>query len=169
MIRWIYYPLSDGPTPLAKAIADVFQKHAAAIDSSTHAKQDSDEVLGKVAASLNAIGFQVEQGKKRADRIRVPVLFGEMGRAQKSFDADAIHAGEGFVVEVEAGRGVTNHQFLKDIFEASMMHGVQYLAIAVRNDYRGGNDYDKVVRFVDTLYASSRMRLPLKGLLIIGY
>ena len=169
VIRWIFYPLSDKPTPLARSVARVFEKNTELIGSATHPQQRSDEVLRKVAADLKAIGFQVEHGKKGAERIRVPVLFGETGKAAKSFDADALHQEEGFVVEVEAGRGVTNHQFLKDIFEASMMHGIQYLAIAVRNDYRGGNDYEKVIRFVDTLYASSRMKLPLRGLLIIGY
>ena len=49
-----------------------------------------------------------------------------------------------------------------------MMHDV-YLAIAVRNSYGGGNDFEKVVRFFDTLYASNRLQLPLKGILVIGY
>ena len=50
-----------------------------------------------------------------------------------------------------------------------MMHGVQYLGIAVRNDYRGNPDFDRVVRFFDTMYASNRLNLPLTGLLVVGY
>ncbi len=73
------------------------------------------------------------------------------------------------MLEVEAGRAVVNNQFLKDLFQACMMHGVNYLGIAVRNIYRNSNDFDRVIRFIDTLYASSRIRLPLKGILIIGY
>jgi hypothetical protein len=38
-----------------------------------------------------------------------------------------------YVVEVEAGRGVVNYQFLKDFFEACTMVGVEKLCIAVRN------------------------------------
>jgi hypothetical protein len=66
-----------------------------------------------------------------------------------------------------------NNQFLKDLFQACMMHGVKYLAIAVRNLYEGGNqksrDFERVVGFFDTLYASNRLQLPLKGVLVIGY
>ncbi len=50
-----------------------------------------------------------------------------------------------------------------------MMHEVNYLAIAVRNIYRGSNDFEKVRTFFDTLYASNRLKLPLDGVLIIGY
>jgi len=97
------------------------------------------------------------------------VLFGLNGRPAKTFNADAHHVAEGFVVEVEAGRGVVNNQFLKDLFQACMMHDVYYLAIAVRNIYKGAKDFDGVCRFFDTLYASNRLQLPLRGLLVIGY
>jgi hypothetical protein len=49
------------------------------------------------------------------------------------------------------------------------MQDVDYLAIAVRQDYRGGDDYGKVIAFIETLYASTRLQLPLLGILIIGY
>jgi len=32
-------------------------------------------------------------------------------------------------LEVEAGRAYTNYQFLKDLFQACMMHDVQYLGM----------------------------------------
>jgi len=53
------------------------------------------------------------------------------------------------------------------------MDEVEYLAIAVRNLYVAegvrNRDFDRVVTFFDTLYASQRVRLPLKGILILGY
>lgn len=49
------------------------------------------------------------------------------------------------------------------------MQGVDYAAIAVRRNYRDSPDFERVVSFVDTLYASDRLHLPLTGLLIIGY
>ncbi len=73
------------------------------------------------------------------------------------------------VIEVEAGRGVTNYQFLKDLFQACVMQDVDYAVIAVRQDYRGSDDYRKVVSFIETIYASNRLVLPLNGVLIIGY
>jgi hypothetical protein len=72
-------------------------------------------------------------------------------------------------LEVEAGRGVTNYQFLKDLFQACMMYEANYLVIAIRNVYRKSQDFDRVVAFYNTLYASNRLSLPLKGILIIGY
>ena len=103
----------------------------------------------------------------------MPVLFGRNGKAEKAFDADAYHEETGFVVEVEAGRGVVNNQFLKDLFQACMMHDVNYLAVAIRNLYGGGGrsskDFEVVVTFFDTLYASQRLQLPLRGVTIIGY
>ena len=50
-----------------------------------------------------------------------------------------------------------------------MMHDVFYLAIAVRNIYRASCHFDTVCRFFDTLYASERLQLPLRGIVIIGY
>ena len=73
------------------------------------------------------------------------------------------------VVEVEAGRGVLNNQFLKDLFQACMMRDVEYLGIAVRHIYKGNADFEQVVTFFETLYASNRLQLPLKGILVIGY
>ncbi|BBU26596.1 hypothetical protein BTHE68_03300 [Burkholderia sp. THE68] len=126
-----------------------------------------------VADPLRELGFVVEAGKKHADKIRVPVLYGNNGRVAKSFEADAFHREGRFVVEVEAGRGVVNNQFLKDLFQACMMDEVDYLAIAVRNVYTAAGvsnaDFERVVTFFDTLFASNRMRLPLKGILILGY
>jgi hypothetical protein len=145
-----------------------FEAVTGAIDSATR-ELKSNEVLGQVAPHLKAAGFKVETGKRAEERIRVPVLFGLNGKLEKAFDADAHHEESGFVVEVEAGRGVTNNQFLKDLFQASMMHDVHYLAIAVRNQYRGNDDFEVVTRFFNTLYASNRLRLPLRGLLVIGY
>ncbi|MEF2097315.1 hypothetical protein V3595_22100 [Bacillus sp. CFBP9009] len=102
---------------------------------------------------------------------------------KKSFRADAYHDKNKSVIEIEAGRGVLNNQFLKDLFQACMMQDVEYLTIAVLNEYRTKNvnkktakvkikknyDFDEVYKFFDALYASDRIKLPLKGVLIIGY
>lgn len=168
MIQWRFYPKSKKATPVARRVVDSFMESATQIDSTKH-NLNSNGVLGKVGASLAAAGFSVETGKTKADKISVPVLYGLNGRPEKSFEADAYHEAEGFVVEVEAGRGLVNNQFLKDLFQACMMHDVRYLAIAIRNTYRGSNDFERVCRFFDTLFASNRLRLPLEGILLIGY
>jgi hypothetical protein len=168
MISWHFYPRSAKAIPLATLVVSAFESVFAKIDSSNHDLK-SNEVLAVVQSRLTALKFQVETSKPASDKIRVPVLFGLNGKTEKSFNADAYHAEMGFVVEVEAGRGVANNQFLKDLFQACMMHDVYYLAIAVRNNYRGNNDFERVALFFNTLYASNRMTLPLKGILLIGY
>lgn len=169
MINWIYFPLSDRPPKSVVDVVKVFEAVANEIDSATHIEQESNVVLSKVRNGLVELGFLVESGKKANEKINVPVLFGQRGKMIRSFDADAYCEQENFVIEVEAGRGVTNYQFLKDLFQACMMHQVNFLAIAVRNKYRNRKDYEKVQTFFETLYASQRLVLPLKGILIIGY
>jgi hypothetical protein len=172
VINWNYFPRSTACPNALIAVIDEFMSVEKLIDSEVRLKQDSNEVLGRVAPGLLNLGFEVETSKKGADKIFVPVLFGQNGRVERRFDADAWHRELGIVLEVEAGRAVTNYQFLKDLFQASMMHGVDYCVIAVRNIYQpGGNskDFEKVTSFLDTMYASDRLRLPLRGILVIGY
>lgn len=129
----------------------------------------SDEVLALIRPHLTEIGFQVEQSKTKEGKINVPVLFKTNNEIDKSFYADAISDDGRIVIEVEAGRATENHQFLKDIFEASMMFDVEYLVLAVRNTYRSHKDFERIFTFLETMYISNRIKLPLKGILLIGY
>jgi len=149
-------------------VVKVFREHAADMDSSKHTLT-SNEVLLVIKKSLLDLHFRVERGQRIDDKIRVPVLFGREGQMEKSFQVDAFQADTGTVLEVEAGRAVTNYQFLKDLFEACMMSNVLFLVIAVRKMYRRNADFEKVLTHFDTLYSSGRLKLPLKGILIIGY
>ena len=167
-LNWAYYPKSQKPTELAVAVVRVFEAAYSKISSEKH-NLVSNDVLAIVRPKLRKIGFAVETGKKRSEKINVPVLFGMNGRVDKSFDADAHHETGHFVLEVEAGRAVTNYQFLKDLFQACMMHDVKYVGIAVRNTYKRSGDFRTVATFFDTLYASNRLQHPLDGILLIGY
>lgn len=171
MINWNYFPRSAKCPDELLAVIDVFQSVEKLIDSQVNEKQESNEVLEKVAAYLLDLGFDVETGKKNSQKVFVPVLFGLNGKIEKQFEADAWHRDWRIVLEVEAGRAYVNNQFLKDLFQASMMHGVDYCAIVVRNIYQSSNsrDFEKISTFIETMYASERFSLPLKGILIIGY
>ena len=168
MINWFYYPRSRKAPPLVLQVVEAFRSVSDKIDSAVH-YLPSNGVLAALARPLVDLGFRVETGKTFGQKIQVPVLFGLNGQLEKSFEADAYHEAAGFVLEVEAGRGVVNNQFLKDLFQACMMNGVTEFAVALRNDYRGTNDFERAARFFDTLYASNRLRLPLDGVLLIGY
>jgi hypothetical protein len=167
-VSWMFFPKSDEPTQLARDVVAVFDGVHKEIDSNSNS-HSSDVVLNKVSAELIAAGFDVERGKKKSDAISVPVLFGANGRPEKAFQADAWHRAGRFVLEVEAGRAVTNFGFLKDLFEACMMHDIDYLGLAVRQVYGRSQDFRAVISFFDTLYASRRLQLPLKGILVLGY
>lgn len=168
MIKWQFYPKSNEIPGHLLNLVRVFERHNTLIGSPEH-RLNSGEVLRVLSSGFTDLGFQVEQGKKASEKIQVPVLFGQNGVMEKYFEADAVNSQTRTVVEIEAGRGYTNYQFLKDLFQACMMHNIDYLAIAVRNQYRSSPDYDKVVDFFDALYASARLNLPLTGLLVVGY
>jgi hypothetical protein len=149
-------------------VIEVFKKHEDVIDSSKQSLA-SNNVLVVLRESLAQAGFKVEKGYKIEDKIKVAVLFGRDGKLEKSFHADALHEDNKTVIEVEARRAVVNFQFLKDLFEACMMHNVEYSVIAVRRVYRRKADFEIVNTYFDTLYATGRLKLPLKGILIVGY
>lgn len=167
-IQYQYFPKSCNiPTELQLLVKVFFAKKDEIISSKF--QLPSNEVLRILSSDIAALGYQVETGKKAVDKIKVPVLFGRNGSLEKYFEADCYNPKVKVVIEIEAGRAVTNYQFLKDIFQASVMHDVDYLTIAVRNIYRKQKDFDIVTNFLDTLYASNRLELPLKGILVIGY
>lgn len=168
MIRYQFFPRSVGINEQVQKIIDCFLTVNDKICSPEHTLS-SNEVLLILKAKLLDVPMRVEQSKTRGSKIPVPVLFGLNNKIDQHFDADALSSDGKIVLEVEAGRAVDNYQFLKDIFQASMMYGVEYLVLGVRNNYRGHDDFKKIYTFLETLYISSRLHLPLKGVLLVGY
>jgi hypothetical protein len=168
MISWQYYPKSDATPEHLIKVVEIFKRHDHDIDSSK-LTLTSNNVLLILRESLQNVNFKVEKGNKSEDKIKVAVLFGRDGRLDKSFHVDAFQEETGTVIEIEAGRAVLNYQFLKDLFEACMMFNTQYLVIAVRRIYGKQADFETVNTYFDTLYTSGRLKLPLKGVLLVGY
>lgn len=167
-IEWQLFPKNLSCPDHLKEVINVFEQQLDNIDSLSH-ELKSNDVLACIADGLVSLGYDVETSKKSEDKIPVPVLFGKNGKLEKYFDADAYSHELKTVIEVEAGRAVVNYQFLKDLFEACVMTDVDYCVIAVRRIYRSTEDFNKVITFMDTLYSSTRLTLPLKGVLIVGY
>ena len=167
-LDWQFYPRSMPVPQHLRDVVAVFDAATITIGSASR-NLSSNQVLGEIADSLAAQGFTVETGTTRDKKVWVPVLFGRRGQAEKSFAVDAYSRETQTVIEVEAGRAFANNQFLKDLFESCVMPDVDYLVIAVRSDYRRSKDFERVCTFIDSLYASDRLRLPLKGLMVIGY
>ena len=175
MINFQFFPRSQGVTQNIYQIIDCFKKVDESRTPGHHLK--SNEMLALLRPHLEKLGFMVEAGKAANEQIYVPVLYSENAQVDKYFAADALSGDHKIVIEVEAGRAVFNNQFLKDIFQACMMCEVEYLVIAVLNEYtfninnrpHTSHDYQSVKTFLETLYISNRLQLPLKGILLIGY
>jgi len=162
------FPRSFGLNEDLKKVVSVFENASDKISSSCN-NLVSNGVLSVLTKSLAELGYAVETGKGQKEKIHVPVLFGRNNNIDKEFNADAYNRNAKVVIEVEAGRATENNQFLKDIFEACMMYEVDWLVLAVRETYRTHKDFEIVHAFLETLYISNRIHLPLKGILLIGY
>ncbi len=167
-LRFQFFPRSQGISSNIRDVIDCFEKEIVKIKSPEN-NLSSNQVLEIVRPHLEALKFIVETGKSKLQKISVPVLFGFDNSIDKSFNADAVSEDGKIVIEVEAGRATENNQFLKDIFQACMMCEVEYLIIVVRNEYRGHKDFEIIHTFLETLYISNRLHLPLKGIVLIGY
>lgn len=165
MIKYKIFPNSCEITPQLRHIINLFE--------SVNAKCPSAEILEQIRPSLQSEGYEVKTGRAVKCQVKVPVC-SRNNKILDEFSVDAINKGYGIVLKIEAGRGTQNNEFLKDIFQACMMNKVEYLVIAVLNEYTFGKnqksyDYEKVTSFLNTLYENDRLKLPLKGILIIGY
>ena len=141
------FPRSFGITDEIRAVISCFEKNYEQIKSPDN-NLSSDGVLRVISDDLEMLNFKVEKSKASIDKIKVPVLFSINNRIDKFFDADAVSADGKIVIEVEAGRGFRNNQFLKDIFQACMMPNVEYLVIAVRNHYHNTDDFKAIFKFL---------------------
>ena len=173
-MNWIYFPKTEEVPKHLKKIVAAFEKNSKKINSKNndHSNEDrlsSDEVLKILESDFVDLGYSVEKSKQAKDKIRIPVLYGASGKEELAFEADGYSEKLKTVIEIEAGRAVTNYQFLKDIFQASMMVSTDYLVLSVREVYRNSNDFDKVKDFIDSIFLTNKIKLDLKGILLIGY
>lgn len=125
MINWIYFPKSKSIHDHLKQVINVFQKKLDQISCEIH-KHSNNFVLEKVRLDLGRIDYKLKDQNCIRIKLKFPVLFGRNGIREKYFNADGFQIETKTVIEVEAGRGVTNYQFLKVLFQACMMHEVDF-------------------------------------------
>lgn len=174
---WKYYPSRERPPDWALQLVDVFADLQMTLDSREGRQVSSDSALAELAPALRELGYQVEGSKRAEDKIRKPVLYGEMGKEERAYEVDGFQAEHGIVLEVEAGRGTQGNAIYRDLIQTSLLIDAEFLALAVLLDYRfksGGKqatspDYMKTTSVLDAIYASTRLELPLRGVLLIGY
>lgn len=170
---WKTYPMHLPPPDWVPAMIDAFAHAASPIATTDGHQPKSDDVLAQLADDLVAVGYDVERGKRAANKLTRPVLFGENGTATVEYDVDAFHPVNHVVLEVEAGRGAASNASYRDIVRTSLLVGVRFLALAMMIEYRGGGrpirSYENARNQLDAIYASERLRLPFDGVLLIGY
>jgi hypothetical protein len=158
-------------------VAKVFRDHEKEISTTLLKKGlTSDEVLQVIRSDLERLGFECEKSKNHSSKINRPVLFGENGKSQVSYDIDASHLEWHAVLEVEAGRAWMGNAIYRDLIRASVMVGVKFLILAVPNEYRYNSsgkpsvskDYDNTRDLAIALYEHDSFRLPY-NLMLIGY
>jgi hypothetical protein len=174
---WIYYPQQDRPPTWVSEFLGVVGDARSDIESKTVSSLTSDKVLAWLRPGLERLGYSVESGKHKSEKIRRPVLFGERGQERVAYEVDAVHDDLGIVVEVEAGRGARGNAVYRDLVRASLIVDVRYLVLGVMSEYRhrsGGRDvavasYTDARNLLDAVFASGRLGLPFEGVLLFGY
>jgi hypothetical protein len=174
---WKYYPARDRAPGWVAGVVRAFADSAGQLDSRKGLQMTSDKALAELRPALVALGFDIEGGKKAADKLRRPVLFGEQGREARAYEVDGFHPEEGVALEIEAGRGTQGNAIYRDLVQTSLLIDARYLALGVLIEYHfksGGKsmispDYRKTVSVLDAIYASQRLALPLEGVLLLGY
>jgi hypothetical protein len=174
---WFWYPSTSAPPLWVEQVIEVFQRSQPAIDSTKIQGLKSDGVLAELAGGLEEVGFKVEKGKRKEEKILRPVLFGKQGAPRVTYEVDGVHDELGIILEIEAGRGWMGNAFYRDLVRTSLIVGAEYLMLGLMNEYRyksGGSEmknrsYDQARDQLDAIYASGRLHLPFKGILLIGY
>ena len=177
LIRYSTFPRTVPPPDFLGELVSVFRHHEEEISTTDLRKGlTSDSVLAVLRQDLESVGFEVERGKRRDQKIERPVFFGENGQAEVRYEIDAYHSGWRCGLEVEAGRGWMGNAVYRDLILASVMVDVDYFVLAVANAYRYktvgreavSRDYDNATGLADTLFSHDRVRLPYR-LAVIGY
>jgi hypothetical protein len=172
---WSYFPRNAKAPAWVHDFVAVVADAEGTVSTAKEAGLKSDDVLAALAPGLSGLGYSVESGKKHDQKITRPVLFGENGAAQVSYDIDAFHDALGIAVEVEAGRGAANNADYRDIVRTALILDANYLALLMPLDYRAGTSnqsikaYSRTRSQLDALYASDRLKLPFAGVLVVGY
>lgn len=155
-------------------IVEIFKKNENAINSNFKNRKSND-ILLSIKNDLEQIGFEVEGGKGRLYR---PVYFKEFGEPELQYHIDSYHQKDKIALEVEAGRSIRGNAIYRDIIQTSLLVGVDYFAVAVPQIYRfksnkrdveDRRNFEMCKSIFDAIYSTERLKLPFKGVILIGY
>lgn len=176
-VRYSTFPQTEPPPDHTEEVVALFRKYERLISTIDLDKGlTSDEVLRHFAGDLRSLGFEVEAGKQKLQKINRPVFFGENGKPTLNYQIDAYQPDWRAGLEVEAGRGWMGNAVYRDLVQAAVMVGVDVLFLAVANTYKFrtkgrqviSRDYANTVNLAGALFGHSRIHLPYR-LVVIGY
>lgn len=176
-IRYTCFPRTIPPPSFVKSVTDKFVQHEKEIGTIELKKGlTSNEVLTILRNDLVKIGFQVEAGKQKEDKIQRPVFFGENGEPTLKYEIDAYQPEWKCGLEVEAGRAWMGNAIYRDLIQGLVMVEVDYLILAVPLSYKykssgrhvASSDYQNTSSVADSLFGHTRVKLPY-SLIVIGY
>lgn len=171
--QWSYYPRNTEPAPWALSIVQVVADAEPRVSTPSGVKKSSDAVLLELAPGLRALGYDVEAGKRAADKITRPVLYGDSGSVRVKYEIDGWHPELGVAVEVEAGRGAASNADYRDIVRMSLLLDAKFMCLLLPQVYRSTKQtwhaFRNTNEQLDAIYASQRLRLPFEGVLLVGY
>jgi hypothetical protein len=173
---WRYWPARDAPPPWVDEFMGVLAPLRSQLDTSSGNSTTSDAVLAAMAPGLIGLGYRVELSKAKADKIALPVLFGNEGAPRVQYEVDAFRVKDGIVVEIEAGRGAKSNAGYRDLIRAALLVNAEYFVLGMPLAYRSGKATVELTRAyattrdqLDAIYASERLKLPFRGVLLFGY
>jgi hypothetical protein len=114
-------------------------------------------------------GWSVET---REDSPKIPLLYGEIGKALYAVDPDAIHVSDGgrwALLEIEGGGAVTNNRLMKDIVETLLIPQADYLALAVPHQVHRRSPYNVAINLVQAMYGRGIPQQHIRGIMVLGY
>jgi len=167
--RYAFFPRSRAPPAWTSAVVKAFRDKEPSISAARAGHKTSNEVLALLRPGLLTLGFEVEAGKSDGQKVPRPVLYGDDGELLKHYDIDAYHATWSVALEVEAGRAIKGNAIYRDLVQTSLLVDTEYVVIAVPEKYSGEKAYEAARAILDAIYASLRLQLPFKGVLLIGY
>ena len=172
-----YFPRTERPPEFVEKVAHVFSQHREEIDTQVLDKGlTSDQVLAVLRSDLEELGFEVEGGKSKHQKVERPVFYGVQGEPTLRYEIDAFNPQWNCGLEIEAGRAMMGNAVYRDLVQAMVMVNVNTLVIAVPQTYKFKNkdravsskDFDSARAIAEALYGHSRLQLPFH-LLLIGY
>lgn len=175
---WSYFPRNMRPPAWAVSFVEVVKAVESKISTvNCRTGLSSDDVLKSIAPGLKSLGYAVESGRAAAAKIFRPVLFGECGIPEVSYEIDAFHDKLGIAVEVEAGRGAAGNADYRDIVRTSLILDAHNMILLMPFRYRKTVKdrevvipaYEHTRAQLSAIYVSQRLKLPFDGVLLAGY